>query len=309
MRGGHPVRDDARVSALTRPRVLGLLGATVYLANLPLLVLAERYPGHDAGLVAALVGLPPAIALGLLVAWRRPDSPVGPGLVWLAVAPAVTWSLENWGATYRTGHDWPAASLGTLLADGIWVFNLAGFVVLCLVFPDGPLPGRLWRRVPWLFLAAAVVIDALFAVQHAVLPGEWSFGQDAPAAIVLWLVADAVAALAFLATLGLAVASLVVRYRRGNELTRLQLRWLRLGAGSVPVLLAAGWIGGVGGPSPEWRLHRLPGRDAAVHAGHGRDRDPAARPAGRRPPGQRHGVLVAHHPGRGGGLRRGRCSG
>ena len=38
------------------------------------------------------------------------------------------------------------------------------------------------------------------------------------------------------------VSSLVIRYRRGHGLTRLQLRWLLVGAGSVPTLLAAGWV-------------------------------------------------------------------
>jgi hypothetical protein len=37
------------------------------------------------------------------------------------------------------------------------------------------------------------------------------------------------------------VASPVVRYRRGDEATRQQLRWLVWGAASVPVLLPAGW--------------------------------------------------------------------
>jgi hypothetical protein len=45
-----------------------------------------------------------------------------------------------------------------------------------------------------------------------------------------------------LGVLGLCVASLVMRYRRGGEVVRLQVRWLMLGVGTVPVLLAGGWI-------------------------------------------------------------------
>jgi signal transduction histidine kinase len=122
-------------------------------------------------------------------------------------------------------------------------------VVLCLVFPDGLLPGRLWRLAPWLFGAAALAVDVLLAIQNAGPGGSQPPGTAPPAD---FLVADVVAGVCFLSALGLAVASLVVRYRRGDELTRLQLRWLRLGAGSVPLLLAGGWIGETAGLSPEF---------------------------------------------------------
>ena len=57
-----------------------------------------------------------------------------------------------------------------------------------------------------------------------------------------WAGLLAVAAVSLLAALGFGVASIVVRYRRGGSATRLQLRWMMLGAGSVPVLLVAGWL-------------------------------------------------------------------
>ncbi|WP_369275870.1 hypothetical protein AB5J55_43400 [Streptomyces sp. R11] len=43
--------------------------------------------------------------------------------------------------------------------------------------------------------------------------------------------------------------SLELRYRRGDEVPRLQLRWLLLGAGTVPVLLASGWAAQANGVS------------------------------------------------------------
>ena len=52
----------------------------------------------------------------------------------------------------------------------------------------------------------------------------------------------AVAAAGCLASLGAGVVALRVRYRRGDEVTREQVRWLLLGAGTVPVLLAVGWV-------------------------------------------------------------------
>jgi signal transduction histidine kinase len=164
---------------------------------------------------------------------------VGPALVWLATAPALTWAVENWG---EAGEALPGGGVASVVGPGAWPFNLAGFVLLCLVFPDGMLPGRRWRAVPWLFVVAALMVGAVIAAQNVVYPDEEFGAGDVTAGQVAWVVADAVTGLALLATLGSAVASIVVRYRRGDDLTRLQLRWLMLGAGSVPVLLAAGWI-------------------------------------------------------------------
>jgi signal transduction histidine kinase len=46
----------------------------------------------------------------------------------------------------------------------------------------------------------------------------------------------------FVGVLLAAVASLVDRYRRGDELTRLRLRWLTTAALAVPLLVAASWL-------------------------------------------------------------------
>jgi signal transduction histidine kinase len=200
----------------------------------------------------ALIGLTPALLLGLLVAWRRPESPAGPALVALAAAPALTWGLEQWGATFPTARPLPLAHVGAFLAGGIWVFNLAGFVALCLVFPNGRLPGRYWRAVPWCFLGAAALVIVVIGLDPLAyrdgggpLPGT----TPLPLGDVAFRVLDVAAGVVLLAVLGSAVAALVARYRRGDDLTRVQLRWLTLGAGSVPVLLGAGWVAEVAGAS------------------------------------------------------------
>lgn len=186
----------------------------------------------------------PAICLGLLLVWRRPDSPSGSALIMLGAAPTLTMSLQTWGATFGTAHPWPGAQIAATV-PGVWVFNLAGFVLLCLVFPDGPLPGRRWRAMPWLFLGVALTVNAVvsldpahYAAAGGNLPGTSPLNLPQPVRIGVLVLSG----LGLLAVLAGSVASLVVRYRRGDDLTRLQLRWLVLGAGSVPLLLAAGWI-------------------------------------------------------------------
>jgi signal transduction histidine kinase len=223
--------------------VIVKFGAVVvgYLAGVVLL-LAARQPAEAAVAVAALA---PTIALGGVLARRRPHSPVGPALAGLVAAPALTSGLEAWGASFSTGHPLPAAHLGAFVSGGVWTVNLAGFVALCLVFPDGRLPGRRWRLLPWAYAAVVVLVVLVIGLDPAAYAPHGGPLPDAPPLPwpdVVFRALDGVVALFLLAVLGSAVAALIVRYRRGDERTRLQLRWLMLGAATVPVLLAAGWI-------------------------------------------------------------------
>lgn len=232
----------------TRLRVLLAAGVLGYLAGIAANLMIDTPEAH-ANVVQALVALSPALVLGLLVAWRRPASPVGPALVALAAAPSAAWALENWGVS-----DAPAASVAAYVSPGAWVFNLAGFVVLCLVFPDGRPRGRFLAVLPWAYLVAAVAVIALIAVEPlgyadrgGPLPGTTPLPWPDPVFRGL----EVLVGLGLLTVLGGAVAALVVHYRRGDDLVRVQVRWLMLGAGSVPVLLAAGWIAEFAGASVE----------------------------------------------------------
>ena len=181
----------------------------------------------------------PGLVLGALVIARRPDSPAGPALLGLVSAPVLTYGLETWGATAGSVDPWIGAAAVARVGVGIWVLNLAGFVLLCLTFPDGPLPGRTWQVMPWLWLGAALVVVV------AVSPSS----QDPRSGSPTVLVAGALAL--FLATVMGALGALVIRYRRGDDLVRRQLRWLLLGAATVPVLLVAGWMAEAVGASTE----------------------------------------------------------
>jgi len=69
-------------------------------------------------------------------------------------------AFEGWGETLTTAHPWHGAELVFVLKLGAWVWNLAGFVWLCLVFPDGLLPGRRWRGVVGWSVAAGLLVNA-----------------------------------------------------------------------------------------------------------------------------------------------------
>ncbi|MFF9127841.1 sensor histidine kinase [Streptomyces sp. NPDC014889] len=173
---------------------------------------------------------------------RRVPSSVGTALSWVGAAPAAVFAVETWGETFTLAHQAPAARLFYMLKLGASVWNLTGFVALCLTFPDGRLPGPSWRLVAWAGVAAGLCLNLSVSFIEpdrggpALLPGQVAWRIPLPAVVVVGVVAFG----GVLAVLVAAVSCLVVRYRRGDEVVRQQLRWLLLGAGAVPVLLAAG---------------------------------------------------------------------
>ncbi|HWB34702.1 MAG TPA: hypothetical protein VHA75_01625, partial [Rugosimonospora sp.] len=186
-------------------------------------------------LAFGLVLLSVPVLTGLLIAWRAPGSLVGPVLCWVGAAPSAVFALELWGETVDRPHPWPGAGAVHAVAVGAWVWNLAGFAALCLVFPTGLRPGRRWRVVAGAAGAAGVAVNAL--ASWATLDTARFDGLPVPAQVAVVVPAYA----ALLAALGACVAALVARHRDGDRRTRQQIRWLALGAGTVPVLLAAGW--------------------------------------------------------------------
>lgn len=265
MRGRRAVPDHGRVTPTAdaladpagrlwpTPRPSGRAAAVLalYLAGTALLLAGAVQDPRGTQRVDTLVAvaaLLPTVVLGLLVAARRPDSPTGAALLVVPAGTTLATLAEFWGGRAGTAGAWPGSALGHYVAQGAWVWHLAGFAVLCAVFPDGLLPGRRWRAVLIAFFVAAVALNVLLAVGTLV---QERSGRPDGAPPVPWTVAWIVLAVVYLVALGSCVASLVVRYRRGAELARTQLRWIALGAGSVPLLLAGGWVAEALGASIE----------------------------------------------------------
>ncbi len=187
----------------------------------------------------------PSMLLALVLARHPRGRAVANALGLLAASVSTVAAVEAWGASARSARPWPAAAFMAAVAAGVWVWNLTGFVALCLVFPDGWPPGAAWRRLPPFLTFVGVATNAFLAVDPS------NYG-DGPRAIPgrppeLWppLVQNLLVGLCLVSVLaGLAscVACLVSRYRRGDDVTRIQLRWLLLGVGAVPVLLAGAWV-------------------------------------------------------------------
>ena len=175
---------------------------------------------------------------GLLLAWHRPRNPIG----WLFLAAGIGMAstaaceaLLGLGA----GSGWSQGSLRALATVAVyaWPWTIALFLpVALLLFPDGRPAGPRWRWLIW-----ATVAVSLPFVMSLGAPDVTTIGHRR---VTIYLAVPAyhrlapvwaLANIAWLAIFAGAVASLVVRYRRGGDAERRQLLWLLLvGLVAVP---------------------------------------------------------------------------
>ncbi len=168
----------------------------------------------------ALAGLV-AIAAGWVVLWRAPASPVGPGLAWSSGAIAVEMLGER---------------VVPPAAVGLWPVNLAGIFFLLLVFPDGRAGGRLWRTLPWVYAAATAGV--IFSDWGTKQVGGKIVGATGTSQVAVGIVAMPTVGICLV----LAVACIGLRYHRGAEREREQIRWMMLAGAVTVLLLVGGWV-------------------------------------------------------------------
>jgi len=172
--------------------------------------------------------------VGALLAWKRPENPIG----WLLSAIGLAFAVAVFGMFLAhfprtlTLANW----LGFLYLLG---FGLCVFVVL--LFPTGELPSRRWRPVAWAAGAglAGWVLGCAFApTLITASPMRNPAGVTGPAGDIFELMAVVGAVL--IAAAGLAaVLSLAFRYRRAQTVERAQLKWLVYAAAVIVVALLA----------------------------------------------------------------------
>ena len=186
------------------------------------------------------------LALGLLVAYRRPRNPVG----WIIVGAAMTGLASDFVesyAVYALITDPGSIPGGEVMAwASNWIFIpviFAAPAMLFLLFPDGNLLSPRWRPVFWIVIlttGAAMVSSFLQPVLN-----------EAPFdGIVNPVVADPPRALleplsyigwpGMAASFLVAALAMILRLRRSRGVERQQLKWLAAAAAVLPLASATG---------------------------------------------------------------------
>jgi hypothetical protein len=183
-----------------------------------------------------------AATIGALVANRRPRHPVG----WLLLALGLSVAVDGvangyvaYGAVARPGS-LPAARQVATYADNATLVGRVCIAFVLLLTPTGSWPSprwRWWARV--MAVAPAALLGARALLPRPFYPPFQSFAS--PLAIqvlvgpltVVWVASAAVTYLGLI----VAIASLVVRFRRARGTERQQLRWVALGAWLSVVVL------------------------------------------------------------------------
>ena len=179
------------------------------------------------------------VVVGLFVARRVRGNLVGPLLTAVGLAVAFTATREvGWRVLAARPH--AAARLDWLVAvleeSSVWLF--VALALLLAYFPDGLLPSRKWRPVPWVLVVAALIYQAWGAFEQTPFRSSLQdlprpFGPPSLAFDLLGVAAEVTLLGLFLGCAG----SLVMRFRRSDEVRRRQLKWLALIGIAVPGFL------------------------------------------------------------------------
>jgi hypothetical protein len=179
--------------------------------------------------------------VGGIIEWRRPGNAIG-RLMMLA-GPLYTIAAAGWtiGSTLETLADpevYRVFSWTVTLLSWPAVALIAGWIPI--LFPTGTLPGPRWR-VPAVVLLSLTSVGLIAMSLRPGPPGFESvdlinpFGVDAWPGFLQPFV-DAVP-FAVLGTVLLAMVAVISRYRRGDRVVRLQIRWFVAAVAIVPLSL------------------------------------------------------------------------
>jgi signal transduction histidine kinase len=193
---------------------------------------------------------------GMLIAERHPRNAIGRLFLGFAVLNALTSDAAQGWALRGAVMGWSGVAVAEWVVAASWLFSGYGLTLTFVLFPDGHLPGRRWRGVPW---AGAVGLGLA-------LPGwvlsperatEFSSGRNPFA--VSWLPTAAMLAVGmvfFLGALVAAAVSVVLRYRRSRGVEHQQLKWFTFAAVVAGVALPLSFA--------LWNVTPLAGLMAAV---------------------------------------------
>ena len=174
-------------------------------------------------------------AIGVILALKRPDNPIG----WLFLIGAVFGGLTEMGDGYAIwavagrGSTAPIARLAAMSEEWMWILWLSTLTVVLAVFPNGHPVSKRWGRTLGVGLAGTSVA----AIAYALTDHPTTFKDVVNPLAVSGAAAVGNAAIGFLLVLLVTgFANLVIRFRRSTGDERQQLKWLRT---STAMMVAA----------------------------------------------------------------------
>jgi hypothetical protein len=193
-----------------------------------------------------------AVVGGVLMA-RLPTHPIG----WLLAGAASLPSLALLGEAYAgfaTANREPnaLAVLGAWVNAWYWMPMLSLMLVFVpLLFPDGRLPTARWRPAVAAVAVCVAGMAVLGMLQRDLGSRSFDYALVNPIGLTSLPVAEssplfAVFSLGFVAGIGLAIAAIVVRFRRTGGVERQQLKWFLAAAALLPLPILAEPLGEAG---------------------------------------------------------------
>jgi two-component system NarL family sensor kinase len=179
-----------------------------------------------------------AAPCGLLIARAMPDNPIGWLFLIFGIAPLLTAAATPF-MIYGAANDWPELVLRLLVTIHMFSWSWGVFCCLPLIlqlFPTGKPLSRRWRLLCWLTIGNTLLGNAFVGPTP-------DYGASSFLVAPWWAVTEGIsvnaASLIFLAS----VASLVVRYVRGNDTVRQQVLWLVVAVILVILIQIPIWSG------------------------------------------------------------------
>ena len=247
--------DRFRRAAPTVCAVFGIVLLALFIADVPLARLAHQSLNANGG--SAPVWASAGLAIpGFVLAWRRPDNPLG----WLMLSGAFFLALSEDASYYSVADyglrhgDLPLGGVALLAQPG-WAPAIVLLGVLVLLFPDGRPPSSRWRWLAWAFLAVGalwtagtVVITVGALLDHRTQVdsgGNLLLLSGTNPAAGWWNVLQVMFFPLLTACWLASLAGQALSYRRSSGVRRQQLKWLL--AGSAGALVGTGFAaaGGV----------------------------------------------------------------
>lgn len=198
------------------------------------------------------IGLTTTVALvitglAVLVAFRQPRNALAAVMAWMGLLAAVV----GFSDTYLPAQTAAPASLPPLPTEVYaflsmtWAWLYAALTLVLLLFPTGrPLSGRWAWLVPVLLLNTAAVQVVMMTAPAPLDPPYQDLSP--PFGMLPLSVSVGLRLLTippFIACMLLAGTALVLRYRRGDEQTRRQVKWLVFALWLLPLTLILSWGG------------------------------------------------------------------